>query len=1447
MIIRAKTKRRLFILVAISLLLAVGLGALYVVRTRQVRREYMAHRATGMAAFHRGDHAAALSPLFKYVSRFPDDAEAVFGLAKSRYLVEAPNGGHLQHAVHYLRRASDLRPDNLEARRLLLEAYLKLGYHSEAVDAARQLQAKVPDDVTAMRALAIGLATNRSYDEALKHARDYTSRVSDDLPLQVHTLDLYRVSGKQAEIIPYATALLEQHPDDGRFELLLAVAYNTVTDWTPADREYARRLVLRLDPQAKVDSLERAEAARFLIKRASQRVPPDTFYVHVLIDELDKIGLGSESLALLQRAEVGRGDPGLRRILVRRLWESNRFGDVDRVLATVNPDAPDADVESVAMRAMSLARLGDKDRAATLADALAKRKDNRVATAWAAVVRQMFLSPDPRNVAGMLACINAIHEALGQRAGGAADGVYLRFFLAEAYAAVGEYATAVELLRQVNGRAAHWPLPLQRLSQLLLMTGQSELALGAAMESLNATRGVGSAATVLVTAAAGGVGAQLEDASKTRALLDLAAQVQRAAPGEPQSLPIYASLLAKAGQRDAAERVIRSALDAPDAPAESLLLRLAAVSRHAGLGLEEDCLRRAEAAHGVTADLALARAAALVPQGRGGEAIAAFDEARSHSSTARTGNSGGGDTADVSWRLARARLLEGLNDSRAGAEWASLANDSKLAGDLAVQRSILAARSAQSDRQLIDATVRRLRELTGDRATGWRIARARWLLQQAQPAGGDLAQAVELLKEAADMLPANAETRELLSVALERKGDLRGAAQQLAAAAQLKPSSNSIALELARLYQAQSDFNRARELTDRVSANAARLTPNELRLLVALVAARGESARALELMQQQQHSAGGDEVTDRIMRLELHRRRNEISQGDALVNELLSQPGPRVVEVVAAYFAATGRPLEAESALGKLETLQLPPGGRDQILARHYELTGRTDVALRHYRAAAAADPENVQAARGLVISSLRAGRVSDALAAADALAARHPDDPAIVLFRERASLLKDDATTRDPQLLPLVISLFESPESADVAAEALQLLADARRGGLSVGVVITRLRPLADRAPRLFPLQRALLDRYLATRRTQEALAVAQRCMSYAPDSPELARLTAEVFAAAGEWRQAVNVARQWRELSLSHPLDPDLFLAEGHLRLGDADAALRQLQPYVARAEARPDDFAGVVLLRARAMLARGDLDGAAALLSPLATRSKQWRLAWVQLADALPNAGAVEQWLARVTPLVAEGAGEEQIALANGWYHAAQRLNKAVALAARARAILDRLVAGPNPSADAAFGRAVMYEVEGDLPNAEIWYRRALQSRADHVIAANNLAMVIANRGGDLGEAVSLARRAVQAQPSVASLYDTLAFVQGKARDYKDAVANLRTAIRLEPANLAWRLNLIGLLSAAGDRKDAQLALREVEASLGSMSPAGPDDRKKLEALRAELADRAADAGQ
>jgi tetratricopeptide (TPR) repeat protein len=543
---------------------------------------------------------------------------------------------------------------------------------------------------------------------------------------------------------------------------------------------------------------------------------------------------------------------------------------------------------------------------------------------------------------------------------------------------------------------------------------------------------------------------------------------------------------------------------------------------------------------------------------------------------------------------------------------------------------------------------------------------------------------------------------------------------------------------------------------------------------------------------------------------------------------MAGQPTVQVVQVAAAYYAATRRDDEAEQALASLDKLQISQAERHAARARHYHAAGKHDRAAEQYRAAVAAAPGDAELARGLVASLLRTGRVADAMRVAQQVAG-------LQRLVENAPVV--DAAAKDRQVLPLVVAIVEEPEFAQAAIDALRVVAESRDGKAAPATVAGRLRPIADRAPRLLPLQRLLLNYHLAAGQSDAAVAVATRCMKAAPDSPELAQLAAEVFGAAGSWPQALAAAEQWRNLSLSDTLAADQFIAQAHVRLSDPAAALKQLEPHRAAAEAAPEAHAPVLLLRARAMLMQGELAKAGDSLWPHATRAAGWRMAWLELTSALNEQAAVESWMERLSPAIPEPSIAERLAMANTWYVASDRL-KSPALFRRARAALEQLATRPDATADVFFGLAVIHEVEKRLPEAEENYRTTLRLNPQHAIAKNNLAMVITNRGGDLVEAMRLAGEAVRAQPNVASLYDTLATIQHKSRDYTNAAANLRAAIGLEPDKLAWRLNLADVLIESGDPASAGRILRETEGIVAGMKDVPAEEVQRLQSLRGRL---------
>ncbi len=315
-----------------------------------------------------------------------------------------------------------------------------------------------------------------------------------------------------------------------------------------------------------------------------------------------------------------------------------------------------------------------------------------------------------------------------------------------------------------------------------------------------------------------------------------------------------------------------------------------------------------------------------------------------------------------------------------------------------------------------------------------------------------------------------------------------------------------------------------------------------------------------------------------------------------------------------------------------------------------------------------------------------------------------------------------------------------------------------------------------------------------------------------------------------------ALDAAERWRDLILASPLPADLFIAEVQLRRGNADEAAKCIQPYLADARQKPDNYRPVILVQASILLRQDKQAQAADLLWPMVGKSPQWRMLWLEMAMLLvgdpPTAAA---WLNRIAPVIPEPAIEEQIALANVWYQLALR-SKDAHHRQNATDLLNRLAARNDKNAAVLFARAVVDAQAGRMAEAEKGYRKAMELDENLPLAQNNLAMILADRDRNLDEAMRLASKAVEARPDLATFHDTLGYVQAKARDYKNAVASLKTAIQLEPGNPLWRLNLATIHQQAGQSDQAADVLKEIDLLVPDKSRLQEDLRTRLEQLRA-----------
>jgi tetratricopeptide (TPR) repeat protein len=159
--------------------------------------------------------------------------------------------------------------------------------------------------------------------------------------------------------------------------------------------------------------------------------------------------------------------------------------------------------------------------------------------------------------------------------------------------------------------------------------------------------------------------------------------------------------------------------------------------------------------------------------------------------------------------------------------------------------------------------------------------------------------------------------------------------------------------------------------------------------------------------------------------------------------------------------------------------------------------------------------------------------------------------------------------------------------------------------------------------------------------------------------------------------------------------------------------------------------------------------------------------------------------------------------------------------------------------KPSASVYTLLGMLEDGRGKSSEAEKNYRSALEIQPETPIAANNLAWILAETGGNFDEALTLAQKSVN-QIQTAGFYDTLGWVYFKKGLYSPAIEQLKKAVALDEieakksgraVNSAYRLRLGTALASSGDKLSAK---KEVENSLqnaGNLSQKEAQEAKNL----------------
>jgi tetratricopeptide (TPR) repeat protein len=125
-------------------------------------------------------------------------------------------------------------------------------------------------------------------------------------------------------------------------------------------------------------------------------------------------------------------------------------------------------------------------------------------------------------------------------------------------------------------------------------------------------------------------------------------------------------------------------------------------------------------------------------------------------------------------------------------------------------------------------------------------------------------------------------------------------------------------------------------------------------------------------------------------------------------------------------------------------------------------------------------------------------------------------------------------------------------------------------------------------------------------------------------------------------------------------------------------------------------------------------------------------------------------------------------------------------------------------------------VVHEAKGDIPKAQAAYEDALKIEPRFAVAANNLAYLYSEHGGDKERALQLAQTAKEADPDNPGISDTLGWVLYKRGVHQRALALLQESAAKLPDNPEVQYHLGMAEYKAGNKDAAKTALTRAVGS-------------------------------
>jgi tetratricopeptide (TPR) repeat protein len=137
-------------------------------------------------------------------------------------------------------------------------------------------------------------------------------------------------------------------------------------------------------------------------------------------------------------------------------------------------------------------------------------------------------------------------------------------------------------------------------------------------------------------------------------------------------------------------------------------------------------------------------------------------------------------------------------------------------------------------------------------------------------------------------------------------------------------------------------------------------------------------------------------------------------------------------------------------------------------------------------------------------------------------------------------------------------------------------------------------------------------------------------------------------------------------------------------------------------------------------------------------------------------------------------------------------------------------------------------MIYQAQNKNPEAKGWYEKALAIDPKAPVAANNLAWLTAETGGNLDIALQLAQAAKAGLPDMAEVDDTLGWVYYKKGLPSLAIQSFTSSVQRDPKNASYHYHLGLAYLNNGESDKARKSLQD--ALTLKLSPRDTADAQK-----------------